>query len=421
MSIYIRAAEALGFTSLSAIATAAGINVGTWSHIYNGTRLLNDQLANKLIEAIRFQNGWSYKEAAYQLVAVITLMQEQLTHVNGRHSGKLTSCDVKRWLYSYRKRMERSESRLPEPLNPDDQNLSVNEQLRKILDYLKEWGMKHDYGYVDKVQRAFHDEYSDFILPTIRQGMRRDDCYELVKQIYNHIRYIAHLCHEFDFVVEMSTWFIQQSKHNGDKHVKVNALTTYAWELSSQNTRNSLEKAQNCVREAWLIASSNAFLEQITPEGMDVLALLTELRLRLTIRLSQNREASVKATNFEKVLDGSKELLKKPKSWQKLSSRLKERYGLALDYQHAVYLYHQEEYNQSQLIFRHIKDRTNLMGWIRVEQAALSWIVSILKATGNRDELAKILPPVVKVPDCLPHRKVIFDDALVWMGGEGTV
>lgn len=417
--IHDEAAQALGFKSLRSLADAADVNNGTFSGIYRGKRSLNDSDADKLIEAIRYQNGWSYLETANRLVEVLNFLQNHLAHFCGTRVRELTDNDAKKWTCDYRERMKQSQSHLPEPLNFENNHLPVKEQLQRVLDYLKEWEMKHDYGYLDKVQRAFHKKYSDAILPTIKQGMNDKDCYELVTQIYNHVRYIAHLCHEFDFVVEMSTWFIKQTKHNGDDHVRVNALATYAWELSSQNTPSTLEKAQTHVREAWTIANSSAFLEQITPEGMDVLALLTELRLRLTIRLFKDRYSSLRSIDFDNMLTESRKLLKKPESWQELSSRLKMRYELALDYQHAVYLYHLGEYNQSLLIFKAIRERTNLMGWIRVEQAALSWIASILKAIENREELAKVLQRI-NVP-YLSHRQAIREDILGWMGGEDAV
>lgn len=418
-SIYNSTATALGFKSLSSLAKAADVNSGTLSAIYMGKRPLNDSVADKLIEAIRYQNGWSYLDTAFRLVEVLNFLQKHLAHFHGTRVRELTSNDVKRWSCSYHERLKQPQSHRPEPLNLENSYLPVKERLQRVLDYLKYWEMKHDYGYLDEVQRAFDKYYSTLIAPSIKQGMQKDDCYELMKQIYDEIKYIAHFCGEFDFVVEMSTWFIKQSKHNGDTHVRVNALATYAWVLSSQNTPTSLEKAQVHVREAWAIANSIAFLEQITPEGMDVLALLTELRLRLTIRLFKDRYSSLRSIDFDNMLTESRKLLKKPESWQELSSRLKMRYELALDYQHAVYLYHLGEYNQSLLIFKAIRERTNIMGWIRVEQAALSWIASILKATENREELAKVLQRI-NVP-YLSHRQAIREDILGWMGGEDAV
>lgn len=415
-SINNQASIALGFPSMNALANNAGIHSGSLVGVYSGKRPLSDDNADKLIHAIRYKNGWSYLESAFQLAGVLNFLQHHRAHLHETPVREISDSDVKRWHRNYLKEIAQSRNSSSKALDIESLQLPTPELLKKVLDYLTTWDMKHDFDHLDKMQESFCEKYSQLIVPAIKRGMQESNCYDLLKQIYSAIRYIAHLCEKIDFVMELSTWFLKKSQHNGDMQVRVSALGTLAWELSKQNTESSLERARKNVEEAWQIANSSLFLEQLNPEDMDIMALLTEVRLRLEICLHKESDSSLHSIDFENLVCESKTLLNKARSWMAVSPRLKLRYELPLDYQYGVYLYHLGEYDQSYCRFEALVRKTNVMGWTRVEQAAYSWIATIHEAQKNRIELSKVLKKINVI--YLANRQAIREEIIGRMGEE---
>ena len=103
-----RAAAALGFKSLNSLARAADIHSGSLSGICSGTRSLSDTAADKLIHAVRYQNGWSYLEAASQLTEVLNFLQNHRAHLYRTRVRELTNTDVRRWHRNYLENISQS-------------------------------------------------------------------------------------------------------------------------------------------------------------------------------------------------------------------------------------------------------------------------------------------------------------------------
>ena len=414
-SINKQASTALGFPSMNALASSAGMHSGTLVSVYSGKRPLSDNDADKLINAVRHQNGWSYLKSASQLAGVLNFLQHHRAHLNNTPIRELSDNDVKQWHRNYLKQLERDRS-ISRTLDLESLQLPTPELLKKVLDYLNDWDMKHDFEHLDKMQESFCDKHSKLIIPAIKRGMQEDDCYDILKQIYSRIRYIAHLSEKIDFVVELSKWFLKQSQCNGDMQVRISALGTLSWELTKQNTQKSLERAKKYVEEAWEIANSSLFLEQIDTENMDILALLTEVRLRLENCRNQKSGLPIRALHFAEIVNGSRELLKKPTCWNTVSPRLKLRYQIPLDYQYGICLYRCGEYDKSRQTFEVIVKQTNVMGWVRVEQAAYSWIATIHEVQRNRPQLFEVLPKINVL--YLDNRQAIREEIIKRMGEE---
>ena len=405
MSVNNQASVALGFPSTNALAKIADIHSSTLVDVYSGTRPLSDENADKLTKAILYQNGWNYLDSAFQLAGVLNFLQHHRAYLHQTPVREISDSDVKRWHRNYLQEIAQSRNSSSKALDLESLQLSTPELLKKVLDYLMN---------CDKMQESFCEKYSQLIVPAIKRGIQEIDCYNLLKRIYSEIRYIAHLSEKIDFVTELSKWFLKKSQRNGDIQVRVSALGTLAWELTKQNTKGNLEHAKKIVDEAWKLVNSRLFLEQLCPEDMDIMALLTEVRLRLVICLNKESDFSLKRVDFEELVRESRALLRKAKSWDVVSPRLKLRYELPLDYQHGVYLHYLGEYDQSRRKFENLVEKTNVMGWIRVEQAAYSWIATIHEAQDNRIELSSVLEKINVL--YLANRQAIREEIIGRMG-----
>lgn len=386
-----QACVALGFQQTASLAKAAGVHLGTLSHICIGKRILEDDIADKLIRAVKARNKWSYLESANHLAEALNFLQCHHMHLYGKPERELTSIDVKRWHCNYLNERVKVRYGGSEPPEPENLQLSTESLLEKILNYLWNWQTKHDFSHLEKIKQSFQSKYSTLIAPSIRRGMIEEGHYDAIKTIYPEIRCIASLCHKSDFLMKMSMWLIDQAKIIDDAYTEVSAVATYAWELSAQDELSSIDSAQQYVDKIWAISGSKSFQRNIVPEYMDTVALLCELRLRVPIRLAKARDSSFRDINFDQLLAESRGLLKKQENWQALSSRLKIRYEIPLDYQHGIYLYRLGEYHQARLEFESIAEKASAIGWNRVGRSTYSWLITIFEATENYEKLAEVL------------------------------
>lgn len=390
--VRLKATRALGFPRLKSLTTAADVSSGTFSHICRGKRAITDEVADKLICAIQEQNGFSYLESAHRLAEALNYVQHHNAYYYKTPVKEITKTDLKRWHQHYFDKLR------PAGPRKDSAKVSINHKdptkvlLKQVYCFLQSWETKHDLNEFSKVKQNFEENYSHFIEFSLNKAMREGGRhYDALKKIYPEIRYIAHLCHKFDFVVRMSTWLINQAEAAEDIPTKVSAIATYAWELTSDNTPSTLKTAQQYVDEIWQVAASETFLRTIVPEYMDTISLLAELRLRLAIRQAQHNPSLLADLSFDQLLQESRSFLTDSNCFQELPSNLKKRYELSLSYQHGVYLYHVGDHRQSLLKFQEVAQTTRLMGWVRVEQAAYSWLATLFEAMGLYQELSEIL------------------------------
>ena len=122
--------------------TAYEIGTGDWS---------SDVCSSDLV---RHQNGWSYLKSASQLAGVLNFLQHHRAHLNNTTVRELSDSDVKHWHRNYLKQLERDRS-ISKTLDLESLQLPTPELLKKVLDYLNDWDMKHDFEYLDKMQESF--------------------------------------------------------------------------------------------------------------------------------------------------------------------------------------------------------------------------------------------------------------------------
>jgi tetratricopeptide (TPR) repeat protein len=403
------AASALGFKNMAELARVADVYDGDICKIYKGIIRLSDKNAHKLVKAVMQRRGWTYLEAASQLVEVLNYLRNHYAYSQNKSVKQIEDTDVRRWHQDYLKELSKAIIDFDDPLNIVTLSSSTEEILDCLLKFLRSWETKHDFGLFDKVEQKFQQNKSLIVIPGIRRGME-EGFYSQIKDIYTEIRHIAHLCREFELVRNMSDWLIERSKHYQDIQTEVKAKVTLAWTHTSDRSQSSLFTAQQLVKDMWNVVNSTNFLNNVCCEDMDVIAILCELRLRLAIRLEEQQLRPLEVSKFNQLKSESEEVLKRSVSFQSLSSRLKTRYELPLDYQEGVYLYRLGQYEEAREKFEYIAKKAELIGWIRVEQAAYSWLATLWVRTGQREEVVKMLEKINVI--YLPKRQQIREQIL---------
>lgn len=392
------ALASLNFKNLLELSQVADVNNGELSAISQGKRDPSDGFADKLILAIKERNytqGWSYRVSAHYFQEAFNYLRNHYATQRMHPFLPIEDEDVERWCYVNLKRLNEAQSEFDDPLSIVSLTSSTTQDLlTTLLKFLHNWEMKHDFGYLGKVKRRFEANKILFIYPVIKRGMREEGHYEAINAVYTNIRHIAHLCGEFDLVRSMSDWLIEKAKAQSDHQTVIKSQVTLAWLLTSQDTRESLFEAQKLVKEIGKRVDSTQFLESVSLENMDVIAIFAELRLRLAIRLDKHQSRPLEIGKFDELMEQSIELLRKPKSFKELEPKLQARYSLPIDYQHGVYLYGLKNYKEAIYTFTTITILSNLIGWTRVEQAAYSWLATLFEET---EEYGKCLESLSKI------------------------
>jgi hypothetical protein len=387
----------IGFTKMSELAKAAGVNDGILAGIAKGTRKPSDTVAAQLINAIyerNSQDGWTYGEAAIAFQTSFNLLRTHFSSKSQHSISPIYDKDVHKWCSHYLDQLDKLQKGCDEILHIAMLPSSSTEcLLTALLKFLQSWEMKHDFDYFGKVKQKFEDHKPLIIRSAVRRGIDEGH-YDLLRSIYTEIRHIAHLCGEFNLVQEMSDWLIEQATFRGDIQTEIKVKVTQVWMMTSFNTKGSLYEAQKLIRNINQVVRTSSFLSDVSPSDMDVVAILAELRLRLAIRLDKQCMRPLDQNKFKQILEESKRQLEQPNSFQSLSPRLRTRYLIPLDYQQGVYAYHLNDYQLAQLKFESIVNEANYIGWTRVEQAGYSWLATLFAGLGEREQCAKALDKV---------------------------
>ncbi len=398
----------LGFKDMAALARAAGVNDGDLSGISRGTRKPSNAVAHKLILAIRdcnYQKGWNYAEAALYFQDTFNYLRGYYAQQRGEKAVFIDEEDILKWYDSYLYCTSQQQEDFAEPLSIIAASTSVGESLSYLLESLKNWKMKHDFDLLGKKKYRFQHNKAFIIKPTLYRAMKEEQYYEQIKAIYTEIRHIAYLCGAFELVQSMSYWLRDQAKQRHDIQTEVKTKVTIAWMQTSFNSTQSLQDAKQLVQAVNGIVSASSFLAEVSAEDMDVIATLAELRMRLEIRLAQKCYLPLSLERFNKLSEESEVLLCSPASFHALPTRLQSRYTIPLDYQYGVYLHSLRDYEGAQLKFESIVARANRIGWIRIEQAAYSWLAESFEKMGDRENCCAMLEKMT-VP-YLPKRQLI--------------
>lgn len=387
----------IGFTSMAELAKAAGVYECDLSNFSRGTRKPCDSVADKIITAIQERNyhqGWTYMKAASFFKEAFDYLRSHFETQTGQPTIPIQDSDVDRWHSLYLNRLTRLQSEFDEPLNVATCRPSTEASLVSLLHFLKSWEMKHDFGYLGKVKQKFEANQSLIIRPAILRGMQEERHYELIRAIYTEIRHIAHLCGALELVREMSDWLGSRAQAKEDIQTDIQVKVTQAWMMTSRNTTDSLYEAQRLIQEIQQRLRVNQFLETVTVEHADVVAILAELRPRLAIRLDKRRIRPLEKRKFEQIVGESRQMLEGSNSFSQLTPRFKSRYSIPLDYQQGVFLYHIKDYKCAQAKFEQIVEAANFIGWTRIEQAAYTWLATQFEALGDRERCTEVLDKI---------------------------
>ncbi|MBE9039372.1 helix-turn-helix transcriptional regulator [Oscillatoriales cyanobacterium LEGE 11467] len=394
-----KAAEELGFQSLAELARNAGVSESTISRVIAGAKL-TDNTAQKIIEAIKSQNysqGWDALESAGRLVYVLNYLRNHLAHLRGREAlHKFREEDAERWDKNYTKISHKSQYNLIERIDLIPISSNLKKQLELIQEFCKAWKIKHDFCYSKKISSILKQNL-DLIVSSIRLAAKKG-FYVEVKETFTQIRHIAHLCDEFEFVADISKWLIEHSFNHGDMPTYIKAKTTLAWTLSSNREAEPLREAQELTDRVWELLENPEISKKITSEDMDVVAIICELRLRIPTRLQMYKHQSLAINNFNNLHRHSLLMLNKFQKNIALDTRLKMRYQIPLQYQHGIYLYTIEKYEEAKNEFQNVLYNSNLIGWDRVEQGSATWLATLTKKMNDIDSCRKYLEKIDEKP-----------------------
>lgn len=394
----------LGFKDMATLARTAGVNDGDLSGIATGNRKPSSRVAHKVIAAAQqhnYQRGWTYAESAYRFQWAFNSLRHFYAQQRGNDPAiEISDAEVYKWCEAHIRDTFAQQEDFSETLIVMAANPSIEESLRHLLRFLKDGRMKYDFDRLGRIKQQFKNNLPLYIEPTLYRALKKEAHYEQIKAVYTEIRHIAHLCNAPKLLQETSYWLHERAKQYRDVQTEVKAKVALAWVLTSQNTQTSLNKAQKLVQEASYIIQDNEFLKSMTVENMDVIAIFAELRLRLAIRLSnmceqgRQRCRPLSTERFEKLLKESRVLLNAPDSFLSLSPRMQSRFKIPLDYQHGVYLHGLKDYRGAQSKFESIVNSANLIGWVRVEQAAYSWLAESFEKMGNYEQCHAMLEKI---------------------------
>jgi hypothetical protein len=251
------------------------------------------------------------------------------------------------------------------------------EILQYILNLAREWEMKHDFELWGKKEEAFRNKRA-IISSGIRRATLEEGHYGLVRDVYTEIRHTAHLCKEYQLIIDTSRWLIEHACSISDLQTLVKAKVTLAWTFTSARDQHPkmLYEAFGILGELKSIIECSEFLEEISENDMDVIAIFCELQLRLRIRLWRQRGHSLSEEECLRTLMSSKELLGRSRKFRNLDPRLQQRFSIPLHYQRGIWFFYIQDFRESIKVFEEISERASLIGWERVQQGAFSWLAS---------------------------------------------
>ena len=385
--------EDLGFKNEAELARASGIDQGNLNRILTGEVSLTDLRASQICWAIFDKNchqGFTYSDCAMHLADIINYSRSHIANLEGKNPrARITDNDVNRWINDYKEKRKKRRSIEQRSLNSNSKDHVKSREYTEVMEYTKLWKFKHDFDLPNIVQQRFKTNlpiFSNFLY----QGMNENN-YQEVKEVFKNIRHIAHLCGAKDLVLDVSLWLGEQSTNCGDMSTCILAESSLAWSYASRTKEKELTLARDIMEEAWESLEDIKFFMQT---DADVIAILSELKLRIPIRLYLLKKQHLSEGKFGELWHQSSHMLDKLLQDRALEPRLKERFKIALQYQHGIYCYLTQQYEKAIEKFTYIAKRTNLIGWTRVEQGAYSWLVTLTEKIGNRDACLEYLEKI---------------------------
>lgn len=371
-----------GFKNPADLARQAKMNPSNLSRILRGEINLSHKAARQLTEAIyqrnKYANAWSYWQVIVSLYEGINYSRSHYAHHNKSDLPEwLDIANAERLHSEFFHILPSQEAYQVINLNFRDRGLTLSEELVEILSFVKEWSMKHDFDYTDKLEHMFKSNFC-----TIDQCLGealKQDLFDEVLAIFTEIRHVAHLCGAFPLVEKLARWLITQSNFRKEPLASLKAKVSLAWTLTSRREEGALLEANQIVQE--IFESSHMCFSHVDASDLDVIAILAELNLRIPIRMFQTGLASLDQEEFSMFFSQSKNLLEEELVRNPVDLRFIYRYRIPLQYQTGVFWFQKGRLDQSEMIFQEVANQSNLIGWQRVEQGAYLWLASIKKET----------------------------------------
>lgn len=377
------ALKELGFESEAELARESKVDQANLNRILTGQVSLTDSRANQLCMAIfekSFSQGLTYSECALNLANSINYSRNHIAKLeNKKEYSLLENEDVYRWVNKYLQ--EKAKYLNLEKNSAKHHGIDNIKSLdfSEVMRYVEFWGLRYDFDYPNMLQKKFESN-KEAIFKFFRQGMKQNN-YQEVKQVFEHIRNIAYLCDAKNLVIEASNWLMESSINHSDMSTFVMAKSALAWtyascdeEQDNHQKEKYLNQAKYITNEVWKSINNYSFFTKI---DYDVVAMFCELKLRVPLRIHMLRTPSnsyQELREFEQAWDQSNDMLSKLIKDSKLEPRLKKRFEIPLQYQRGIYHYLRREDEKAIESFQNITQEANLIGWIRVEQAAYSWL-----------------------------------------------
>lgn len=280
------------------------------------------------------------------------------------------------------------------PVEIEDNYLSSSHLLAVVQSYKP----RYDYGawsyVVTELERLWPD-----IAKAFGNSMKIGD-YNSVSKLFQELRRFMQLTKK-PLRIEVAKWLIEESdKQNNDISVAatLSALNLLAWISASCGIAQNISLARDYLRASASLYEAN---KDLVP--MDIVAELYENLVRADIRAHKLESAQ----HF--LLQGEEKVHEMSSSKPKDKPRLKTRCLIPFNYNRGLIYYLRNEYLDAKGTFQFVLEQAELIGWKRVEAAAMSWLATIAKQRHLYQEGQELLTNI-EVPD--EQRRAYIDSVL---------
>jgi hypothetical protein len=398
-----QAMDALGFFTPRELANKSGLHPATVSRILTGkTKRIGDETACRLIETIYKQNveeGYTAKDCIQLLVEVLEFSWCHCAHIYREvepFQQTITEGDILRWNILIRQRLFRHTLPPGHCLHQFVASGDAQRNLEQLARFADSWSVKHDFNFQDKIEIEIGHHLS-VIEAVIRQGIEQN-LYLPLKEVFCKMQYALHLCGQFKLVLDVSQWLLDKSVEHEDLPMNLRAKVMLAWTLTSSKNEGNYDRAAKLIQNSCESINQIGNLQSLKLDDMDVIAILSELILRLPLRIQMNGGRKLSTKQFTKISSQARTLLGEIEHLHVCPENLKIRYQIPLEYQTGIYFFLKNDYDNALSHFRSVSRQADLIGWQRISIASYSWLASINIKLNNPEECKQYLEQMGQYP-----------------------
>lgn len=377
-----QAMDALGFFTPRELANKSGLHPATVSRILTGkTKRIGDETACRLIETIYKQNveeGYTAKDCIKLLIEVLEFSWCHCAHIYREvepFQQTITESDILRWNVLVRQRLFRHTLPPGHCLHQFVASENVQRNLEQLVRFADSWSVKHDFNFQDKIEIEIGHHLS-VIETIIRQGIEQN-LYSSLKEVFSRMQYALHLCGQFKLVLDVSQWLLDKAIEHEDFPMNLRAKVMLAWTLTSSKNEENYRRAEKLIQSSCESITQVGNLQSLKLDDMDIIAILSELIIRLPLRIQMNGGRKLSTKQFAKLSKQARKLLGEIENTHVCPENLRIRYQIPLDYQTGIYFFLKKDYDNALTYFRSVSREANLIGWQRISIASYSWLASI--------------------------------------------